>query len=265
MSLSLAGLGLIVATLALATGESSTSAQGANCDARYPDFCVPSAPPDLDCTDLLPGQVNFRVYEPDPHDFDIDDDGIGCEDPESGDYPRRELPIKVFAIMAVCDGCGQGAPLPTSTPTGVSSATNTATSAATATPTKTATPTVPGSPTATPTRTNTPPPTLAVCGGSTAQISGLNKSGSPETVAITGSGLMTGWYLISESGNQRFDFPAGYFLNSSVVIESGPGATHAPPARLLWTNSNIWNNSSDDDAFLYDCTGALKSTFEDGQ
>lgn len=48
-----------------------------NCDASYPDFCIPSSPPDLDCKDIV--QKRFTVFQPDPHRFDADKDGIGCE------------------------------------------------------------------------------------------------------------------------------------------------------------------------------------------
>lgn len=48
-----------------------------NCDPAYPDFCIPSPPPDLDCKDVP--YKNFRVLPPDPHRFDGDKDGIGCE------------------------------------------------------------------------------------------------------------------------------------------------------------------------------------------
>ena len=47
------------------------------CDPSYPDVCIPSPPPDLDCTDI--SYRNFRVLAPDPHKFDGDRDGIGCE------------------------------------------------------------------------------------------------------------------------------------------------------------------------------------------
>ena len=47
------------------------------CDKSYPDFCIPPAPPDLNCKDI--SQKNFRVLPPDPHGFDRDKDGIGCE------------------------------------------------------------------------------------------------------------------------------------------------------------------------------------------
>ncbi len=50
---------------------------GSNCDPAYPDVCIAPPPPDLDC-----GQIpfrRFRVLPPDPHNFDRDGDGIGCE------------------------------------------------------------------------------------------------------------------------------------------------------------------------------------------
>jgi hypothetical protein len=49
----------------------------ARCDAAYPTVCIPSPPPDLDCPQIA--ARNFRVLPPDPHNFDTDDDGIGCE------------------------------------------------------------------------------------------------------------------------------------------------------------------------------------------
>ncbi len=48
-----------------------------DCDPSYPDFCIPSSPPDLDCGDI--SQKRFTVLQPDPHRFDGDKDGIGCE------------------------------------------------------------------------------------------------------------------------------------------------------------------------------------------
>jgi micrococcal nuclease len=48
-----------------------------NCDPSYPDFCIPKNSPDLDCPDVT--QRGFRVLQPDPHRFDRDGDGIGCE------------------------------------------------------------------------------------------------------------------------------------------------------------------------------------------
>ena len=50
---------------------------GGACDPSYPDVCIPPAPPDLDC-----GQITykrFRVVGADPHGFDGNNDGVGCE------------------------------------------------------------------------------------------------------------------------------------------------------------------------------------------
>ncbi len=47
------------------------------CDPAYPDVCIPPPPPDLDCPDIP--YRRFRVLPPDPHRFDGDHDGIGCE------------------------------------------------------------------------------------------------------------------------------------------------------------------------------------------
>lgn len=54
---------------------------GSNCHPSYPDFCIPPPPPDLDCPDV--GRSDFTVRhdvpDPDPHRFDADHDGVGCE------------------------------------------------------------------------------------------------------------------------------------------------------------------------------------------
>jgi hypothetical protein len=47
------------------------------CDPSYPTVCIPSPPPDLDCADI-PFR-NFVVRPPDPHNFDGNHDGRGCE------------------------------------------------------------------------------------------------------------------------------------------------------------------------------------------
>jgi micrococcal nuclease len=58
-------------------GGSESSMPGGNCDPSYPDVCIPSPPPDLNC-----GSIDYRRFEvlpPDPHGFDRDLDGVGCE------------------------------------------------------------------------------------------------------------------------------------------------------------------------------------------
>jgi micrococcal nuclease len=53
----------------------SESAQ--RCDPSYPNVCIPPPPPDLDCGDI--SFRMFRVKGSDPHTFDGDHNGVGCE------------------------------------------------------------------------------------------------------------------------------------------------------------------------------------------
>jgi micrococcal nuclease len=55
----------------------ATPTRDRNCDPSYPDVCIPPPPPDLDCRDIP--YRRFRVLPPDPHGFDRDGNGIGCE------------------------------------------------------------------------------------------------------------------------------------------------------------------------------------------
>ncbi len=48
-----------------------------NCDPSYPTLCIPPGAPDLDCPDIP--DRRFPVVGADPHRFDGDHDGIGCE------------------------------------------------------------------------------------------------------------------------------------------------------------------------------------------
>lgn len=61
-----------------ASASGTPPAAGRGCDPSYPDFCIPPPPPDLDCKDVAPHH-NFTVLPPDPHHFDADHDGKGCE------------------------------------------------------------------------------------------------------------------------------------------------------------------------------------------
>jgi hypothetical protein len=74
-----------------------------DCDPSYPDDCIPPPPPDLNCgDDGVP--ENFEVRSPDPHGFDGDNDGIGCESgsnqPEAGEEEVEEDDVG--------DGTGDG-------------------------------------------------------------------------------------------------------------------------------------------------------------
>ena len=53
-----------------------------SCHPSYPDTCIPPPPPNLNCDDVE--ETNFEVVGSDPHGFDGDNDGIGCEDGNGG-------------------------------------------------------------------------------------------------------------------------------------------------------------------------------------
>ena len=74
----------------------------ASCDPAYPDICIAPPPPDLNCSDIPYG--NFTVLPPDPHGFDPDKDGLGCEGNTS-------------APTATSGGGGGSQPTATKTPT----------------------------------------------------------------------------------------------------------------------------------------------------
>lgn len=71
------------ATASSATEPSTTTAKpaaasGSNCDPAYPDDCIPPPPPDLNCAHIgRKVRVDHRYG--DPHGFDRDKDGWGCE------------------------------------------------------------------------------------------------------------------------------------------------------------------------------------------
>jgi hypothetical protein len=69
-------------------GSSGDNNGGGNCDRiSYPDpdICIPPYPPDLNCPDI--SYKNFQVTGPDPHGFDGDNDGIGCDSQGGGVTP----------------------------------------------------------------------------------------------------------------------------------------------------------------------------------
>ncbi|OAI44425.1 hypothetical protein AYO38_09720 [bacterium SCGC AG-212-C10] len=65
-----------IATAVPPTIAPTTDAR-AGCSPAYPTVCIPPAPPDLNCKDIP--YKRFQVLPPDPHDFDSNHDGVGCE------------------------------------------------------------------------------------------------------------------------------------------------------------------------------------------
>ena len=57
--------------------QTNSQQDNSNCEYSYPDTCISSPPPNLNCEDM--SDKNFEVLPPDPHGFDCDEDGIGCE------------------------------------------------------------------------------------------------------------------------------------------------------------------------------------------
>lgn len=57
----------------------SSNSASAGCEPAYPDVCIPprSELGDLDCGDI--SERRFTVLPPDPHNFDGEHDGVGCE------------------------------------------------------------------------------------------------------------------------------------------------------------------------------------------
>jgi uncharacterized protein YraI len=51
-----------------------------DCDPSYPDLCIPPGSADLNCDYVFGlGLSSITVYAPDPHGFDGDGNGVGCE------------------------------------------------------------------------------------------------------------------------------------------------------------------------------------------
>jgi micrococcal nuclease len=61
----------------LSSIQTNSHQVNSNCDSSYPDNCISSPPPNLNCKDV--SDKDFEVLPPDPHGFDRDEDGIGCE------------------------------------------------------------------------------------------------------------------------------------------------------------------------------------------
>lgn len=96
------------------------------------------------------------------------------------------------------------------------------------------------------------------------KIATIDLSGEVVTLINSGAEVvnLTGWKLVSEKGNQTFNFPAGTMLSEggTLKIVSGKNAK-AGPQVLVWTVENIWNNDGDP-GMLYNPQGQLVSRVE---
>lgn len=61
----------------LLSTPAASPAGPSNCDPAYPTVCIPSPPPDLNCGNIA--YRDFGALPADPHHFDGDNDGVGCE------------------------------------------------------------------------------------------------------------------------------------------------------------------------------------------
>lgn len=59
------------------TMQGTAAPTGGSCDDSYLGVCIPPYPPDLDCGDIA--ERDFAVVGSDPHGFDREGDGLGCE------------------------------------------------------------------------------------------------------------------------------------------------------------------------------------------
>ena len=93
-------------------------------------------------------------------------------------------------------------------------------------------------------------------------INALDKGA--EYIEITNSSNesidLTGWYIVSVKGNQKYTFPDGYTLDAGASIKVASGKANGD---LQWTTDNVWNNSESDSAELYDNSGTLVSRWDD--
>ena len=87
------------------------------------------------------------------------------------------------------------------------------------------------------------------------RITSIDKVG--EVVTVTNYDVravdMTGWRLVSVTGNQTFRFPSFTLrAGASVRVRSGPKATGNGQTELFWTKRYVWNNEVDDPGRLED-------------
>ena len=93
----------------------------------------------------------------------------------------------------------------------------------------------------------------------TVVITKVDKEAELVTLKNTGPGevSLSGWRLVSVTGNQTYTFPA-YTLKAGAQVTVASGKATGD---LEWTTSNIWNNTGSDPAQLYNAAGNLVSSY----
>ena len=85
-----------------------------------------------------------------------------------------------------------------------------------------------------------------------------DKDAKYDTVMITNVGDaradLSGWFLRSDRGGEVFVFPEGTTLAPGESLTLGTLST-VRPFDLLWPEKNVWHNSKDDAALLFDVYG----------
>ncbi len=86
-----------------------------------------------------------------------------------------------------------------------------------------------------------------------------------DTVTLRNDGRadadLSGWYLYSERGNETFVFPDGTVLAAGAALTVGTTST-AGETDILWPDKNVWHNSKEDAACLYDAYGRPMSRLD---
>ena len=85
---------------ATATATATATTPTSSCDPSYPTICVPPPPPDLACGDI--SAHDFPVLPPDPHGFDPDGNGIGCESGGGSPSPSATATEPGDGSVAAC-------------------------------------------------------------------------------------------------------------------------------------------------------------------
>lgn len=92
-------IGIVAFVLAAAALSSGAAVAQDACEPSYPNVCIPPPPPNLNCPDIA--YRDFAVEGDDPHGFDGNADGIGCEsetygpglgEPSSGEVTPAPTP-----------------------------------------------------------------------------------------------------------------------------------------------------------------------------